>query len=317
MATASILPWLGFNVFVVAMIALDLVLLHRRGSLTTRQALGWTALWVSLALAFAVGLYAVRGSGVALEFLAGYVIEYSLSADNIFVFVLIFSFFAVPSAYQHRVLLWGVLGALVMRAVMILVGSVLIQKFHWVIYVFGAFLVFTGIRMAMQKHDQAHPDRNPMLRLFRRFVPVTSSYEGDKFMVRQGGRLMATPLLLVLIVIETTDLVFAVDSIPAIFAVTSDPFVVYTSNVFAVLGLRSLYFVLAGAVEKFHYLKHGLSVILTFVGVKMLLSEVYKIPVALSLVVIIGVLLIAVAASALRARSLDSKHKETDLEAAG
>jgi tellurite resistance protein TerC len=240
-----------------------------------------------------------------LAFLTGYLIEKSLSVDNIFVFVLIFSFFAVPKQYQHRVLFWGIIGALLMRGAMIGLGAALIKEFHWIIYIFGGFLIFTGIRMAFHKNEELHPEDNPLVKLFRRFMRVTEQYEGDTFFVRRAGVLMATPLFLVLLMIETTDLIFAVDSIPAIFAVTQDPFLVYTSNVFAILGLRSLYFVLAGVINKFHYLKLGLSVVLTFVGLKMLLTEtVFKIPTGISLGVVALILIGAVIASILRERRL-------------
>jgi tellurite resistance protein TerC len=295
--------WVAFNAFVVAMLALDLLVFHRKAhAVTMKEALLTSAGWIALALAFNLGLYFWRGGEVALEFLAGYLIEKSLSVDNIFVFILVFAAFGVPAENRFRVLFWGVLGALVMRGALILAGSALLERFHWVIYIFGAFLVFTGARMAFHKGEEVHPERNPAVRLARRFLPMTEGFEGGKFFVRRAGALVATPLLLVLIVVETTDLVFAVDSIPAIFAVTEDPFIVYTSNVFAILGLRALFFVLAGAVAKFHYLKHALSAILVFVGVKMLVSGFVKIPIGISLGVIASILAIAVLASVLRAR---------------
>jgi tellurite resistance protein TerC len=300
--------WIGFNLFVLGMLALDLGVFHRTAhEVSIKEASLWSVAWISLALVFNLGLYFWRGSEVALQFLTGYLIEKSLSVDNIFVFVLIFTYFAVPSIYQHRVLFWGVLGALVMRGVMIAAGAALIKEFHWVIYIFGGFLIFTGIRMAMHRNEEMHPERNPVVRLVRRVIPVTSEYHGQRFFVRHAGKLMATPLFLALVLIEFTDLVFAVDSIPAIFAVTTDPFIVYTSNVFAILGLRSLYFVLRGAVDKFHYLKLSLAAVLTFVGVKMVLSDLYKIPVALSLAVIGGLLAIGIVASLLRARRLQAE----------
>ncbi len=313
----SIWLWVGFNAFVLAMLALDLGVFHRHAHVVSiKEASIWSVVWISLALVFNGLIFLfwdqIRpGSGytnneAGLAFLTGYLIEKSLSVDNIFVFVLIFSTFAVPAAYQHRVLFWGIIGALVMRGVMIAVGATLIKEFHWVIYLFGAFLIFTGVRMAFHKSDAIHPENNPVIRLFRRLFPVTQGYEQDRFFVRRAGVLMATPLLLVLIMVETTDLIFAVDSIPAIFAVTQDPFLVYTSNVFAILGLRSLYFVLAGVVHKFHYLKLGLSVVLSFVGVKMLLTDTaFKIPTGLSLGVIAAVLAVAVAASVVRSRRLE------------
>jgi tellurite resistance protein TerC len=247
----------------------------------------------------------------ALAFFTGYLLEKSLSVDNIFIFVVIFSFFAVPAAYQHRVLFWGILGALIMRGILIIVGAALLKEFHWIIYVFGAFLIFTGIRMAVQRHEEVHPENNPVVKLLRRIMPVTENYEGEQFFVRRLGKLMATPLFVVLLIVESTDLIFAVDSIPAIFAVTDDPFIVYTSNVFAILGLRSLYFLLAGVVDKFHYLKLGLSAVLVFVGVKMVLVDIYKIPIGLSLAVIAGILTISIIASLRRARLLALEETRT------
>jgi tellurite resistance protein TerC len=290
--------WVGFNLFVLAMLALDLGVFHRKPhEVTIKEALVWSGVWVVLALLFNLGLYYWRGPEPALEFLTGYLIEKSLSVDNIFVFLLIFSYFRVPASYQHRVLFWGILGALVMRAAFIALGISLIRRFHWVIYVFGAFLILTGVKMALEKGKEIHPERNPVLRLFRRFVPVTDDYRGSKFFVKQGGRYSATPLFIVLLVVETTDVIFAVDSIPAILAITLDPFIVYTSNVFAILGLRALYFALAGVMRLFHHLHYGLSAILVFVGAKMLLADFYKIPVGVALGVIAGVLIISVIAS--------------------
>ncbi len=305
MSPETIWLWVGFNLFVLAMLALDLGVLHRRAhAVSLREAAAWSAVWIALALTFNVGIYFWRGSETALEFLAGYLIEKSLSVDNIFVFVLLFTAFGVPATSQHRVLFWGVLGALVMRGLLILVGSVLLEEFHWIIYLFGAFLILTGVRMASHAPTEQHPENNPLLRFFRRILPLSKGYEHDRFFARQAGKLLATPLLLVLIAVESTDLVFAVDSIPAVFAVTNDPFIVYTSNVFALLGLRALYFVFATVVTQFYYLRHGLSAILTFVGAKMLLADVVKIPIALSLTVIAAVLVIAIAASFWRARRL-------------
>ncbi|GAB4195471.1 MAG: TerC family protein [Roseiflexaceae bacterium] len=313
----SIWLWVGFNAFVLAMLALDLGVFHRHAHVVSiKEASIWSVVWISLALVFNALIFLfwnqIRpGSGytnneAGLAFLTGYLIEKSLSVDNIFVFVLIFTTFAVPAAYQHRVLFWGIIGALLMRGIMIAVGATLIKEFHWIIYIFGAFLIFTGIRMAFHKNEEIHPENNPVIKLFRRFFPVTENYEKDHFFVRRAGVLMATPLFLVLIMVETTDLIFAVDSIPAIFAVTQDPFLVYTSNVFAILGLRSLYFVLAGVVHKFHYLKLGLSVVLSFVGVKMLLTDTaYKIPTGISLGVVAAVLTVAVVASIIRSRRLE------------
>jgi len=305
--------WLlmGFNVFVLAMLALDLGVFHRKAhSVSVREAALWSVVWISLALLFNLGIYnfwhdvapasTYTNRDAALAFLTGYLIEKSLSVDNIFVFVLIFGYFAVPAVYQHRVLFWGILGALVMRAILIGLGAALIEEFHWIIYLFGAFLIFTGIRMAFHKEDEIHIEENGVVRLFRRFMPVAERYHGSNFFVRHAGTFMATPLFLVLLVVESTDLVFAVDSIPAIFAVTTDPFLVYTSNIFAILGLRSLYFLLAGVIDKFYYLKLGLAVVLTFVGVKMVIVDFYKIPTPVSLSVVAGVLTVAVIASLIR-----------------
>ncbi len=291
--------WIGFNVFILCMLALDLGVFHRKSHVvSTREAFGWTIAWITLAMLFNLGVWQYAGAEKALEFTAGYLIEYSLSIDNIFVFALLFSYFAVPPQYQHRVLFWGILGALVLRAIMIAAGAALIANFSWVIYVFGAFLILTGLKMIFKKVEAIHPETNPLVRVFKRMMPVTKDYEGDKFFVRRNGVLMATPLFIVLLLVEFTDVIFAVDSIPAIFAVTSDPFIVYTSNVFAILGLRSLYFALAGVMDKFHLLKMGLGVVLTFVGVKMLLGHTdYKIDTLVSLGVIVAVLTASVAAS--------------------
>ncbi len=304
--SGTTLIWIGFNLFVLAMLAIDLGVFNRKTHVvSTREASIWVTVWVTLALLFGGILYVLRGYQSALEYFTGYVIEYSLSMDNIFVFVLIFSYFAVPASYQHRVLFWGILGALVMRGVMIVAGAALIKQFHWIIYIFGAFLIFTGIRMARHKDEEVHPERNPLIRLVRRRLPVTENYEGSHFFVRRDGVLMATPLFIVLLMVESTDLIFAVDSIPAIFAVTTDPLIVYTSNVFAILGLRSLYFVLRGAVDKFHYLKPALAAVLTFVGLKMVLTDVYKVPIVASLLVIVSLLGIGIVASLIRTRRLD------------
>jgi tellurite resistance protein TerC len=305
--------WVGFNLFVLLLLALDLGVFHRKAhAVTTREALSWSVVWISLALLFNAGIYFFwdriapasdyTNGEAALAFFTGYLIEKSLSVDNIFVFVLIFSYFAVPAAYQHRVLFWGILGALLMRGVLIVLGAALIKEFHWIIYVFGGFLIFTGIRMALHKDEEIHPEHNPLVSLVRRFLPVTRGYVNDRFFVRTGTALAVTPLFLVLLIVESTDLIFAVDSIPAIFAVTSEPFLVYTSNVFAILGLRSLYFLLAGVMNKFHYLKLGLATVLTFVGFKMVLTDIYKIPVGVSLAVVAGILTVAVIASLLRPR---------------
>ena len=283
------------------MLALDLGVFHRKVHvIEIREALVWSAIWVVLSLLFNLGIYFWRGPETALEFLTGYLIEKSLSVDNIFVFLLIFSYFDVPSLYQHKVLFWGILGALIMRAIFILAGVALIQKFHWVIYVFGVFLILTGIRVALQKGKEIHPERNPVLKLFRRLIPVTARYEDSRFWIKKEGRYLATPLFIVLLIVETTDIVFAVDSIPAILAITLDPFIVYSSNVFAILGLRALYFALAGLMRLFHYLHYGLSGILVFVGLKMLLTDLYKIPIEVALGVVGAILVISVIISVVR-----------------
>jgi len=297
--------WVGFIAFVLAMLALDLGVFNRKTHVISMKEAGiWTAIWIGLALAFNLILYLWQGAEPALQFLTGYLIEKALSVDNLFVFALIFSLFAVPARFQHRVLFWGVLGALIMRGAFIAVGAALLHSFHWIIYIFGAFLIYTGIKLALHKETSIEPDRNPAVRLFRRFFPITNQYHDEHFFVRQAGRLLATPLLLVLVMVESTDLVFAVDSIPAIFAITSDPFLVYTSNVFAILGLRSLYFLLAGALDKFYYLKTALAFILSFVGIKMLISEWVAIPILLSLAVILTLLTTAIIASVIRARRM-------------
>ena len=293
----TIWGWIGFNVVVLAILALDLGVLHKRSEkVTLKEAATWSAIWVALSLCFAFAVYRTMGEESGLEFLTGYLIEYALSVDNIFVFVLIFSYFSVPEKYQHRVLFWGIIGALVLRGVMIVAGSALVTRFAWTLYVFGAFLVVTGIRMALQKDETAYnPERDPVLRLARRLLPVTSDYRGDSFFVREPDstgklRIAATPLFIVLLIVDTTDVVFATDSIPAIFAVTRDPFIVYTSNICAVLGLRALYFLLASVVDKFVYLKLGLSVVLIFIGAKMLVEPFFHIPIVGSLGVVGAVL---------------------------
>ena len=300
--TTQLWLWIGFNVFVLAMLALDLGVFHRKAHVVSiRESITWTVVWVALALLFNAGVWHYAGSQKGLEFFTGYLIEKSLSVDNVFVFALLFSYFAVPPLYQHKVLFWGILGALVMRAVMIVAGAALITKFAWIIYVFGAFLILTGIKMIVKREEEIHPERNPVVKWFKKLMPVTSDYREDKFFVRENGILMATPLFVVLLLVEISDVIFAVDSIPAIFAVTTDTFIVYTSNVFAILGLRSLYFALAGVMNKFHYLKIGLGVVLTFVGVKMILAHTaWKIDTLVSLGVIVLTLAAAVVMSLLR-----------------
>jgi tellurite resistance protein TerC len=308
--------WIGFNRFVLGMLAIDLGVFHRKShAVSGKEALTWSLVWISLSLVFNAVIYffwdhmmpesTYTNREAALAFFTGYLIEKSLSVDNIFVFILIFSFFAVPPAYQHRVLFWGILGALVMRGTLIAVGAALLHEFHWIIYIFGAFLVFTGIRMAWQHDENVQPDKNPVVKFFRRFMPVTESFENDKFFVWRAGKLMATPLFLILLVVESTDLIFAVDSIPAIFAVTQEPFIVYTSNVFAILGLRALYFLLANVMDKFQYLKFGLSAVLVFIGVKMVIVDFYKIPTGISLAIVASILAISILASLWKAKSSD------------
>ena len=281
---------------VLVLLAIDLGVFNRKSrAVSVRQALVFSAIWVSLAIAFGIGVGQVMGKQAMLEFFAGYLVEQALSVDNLFVFILIFGYFKIAPELQHRVLFWGILGALIMRGAMIAGGALLIERFHWIIYVFGAFLVFTGLRMAFGGESEIEPEHNPVIRFVRRFLPITPQFHGDRFFVEQadasgGVRRVATPLLLVLILVETTDVVFAVDSIPAIFGVTRDPFLVYTSNVFAILGLRSLYFVLAGVIGTFHLLRYGLATVLAFVGGKMLLSEVYEISIGWSLGVVAAVL---------------------------
>lgn len=298
MDSGRIFLWIGFNLFVLALLAIDLGVFHRKAhSVSIKEATAWSIVWVSLAMIFNLGIYFTWGEEKALEFFTGYVIEKSLSVDNLFVFLMIFQYFSTPAEYQHRVLFWGILGALILRAIFIAAGSALLAQFHWMIYVFGAFLVFTGIKMFLQGDEKLEPNRNPVVRLFERWVPMTREYHGQRFMIRTNGQTRATLLLLVLIVIETTDVIFAVDSIPAIFAVTQDSFIVYTSNIFAILGLRALYFMLAGVMQMFVYLKFGLSLVLCFVGAKMLLSDIYKIPIGASLAVIGTILLLSIFAS--------------------
>ncbi len=299
--------WVVFNLFVLAMLALDLGIFHReKRTVHMREALGWTAFWIALAAGFAVLIYffghtVVGGARpnhqLSLEFVTGYLIELSLSVDNLFVFLLLFRYFRVPSSSQHDVLFWGVVGALVMRAIFIAAGITLLNRFHWFIYVFGAILIYSGIKLLREHGKDVNPDANPLLRGFRKLFRVTEDYEGEKFFVRRGGIRYATPLAVVLLMVETTDLLFATDSIPAVLAVTREPFIVYTSNVFAILGLRSLYFALAGMIESFHFLHYGLSIILILIGVKMLLANYVEIPIMLALATVAGVLLLSVVLS--------------------
>lgn len=298
MIATNIWFWAGFIAFVLAMLSIDLGVFNRTPHVVgAKEALTWTGVWVGLALLFAGGLAYFESHQAALTFLTGYVIEESLSVDNIFVIVLIFQYFAVPAKYQHRVLFWGILGALVMRGLFIAVGAALLARFEWIIYIFGALLVITGIRMAVKQDEEFDGEQNPVVRLARRFLPITDGYRGKHFFSLENGRRHATPLLLVLVLVEATDLIFAIDSIPAIFGITRDPFLVFTSNIFAVMGLRSLFFLLASVVTKFYLLKYGLAVILTFVGAKMLLEAWIHIPILLSLGIVVGVLALSIAAS--------------------
>ncbi len=306
-------PWLwaGFIAFVLAMLALDLGVFHKKDhEITVREALAWTGVWVALSLLFNAGIYVWFGPERALEFLSGYVIEKALSVDNIFVFIVIFSVFAVPAKLQHRVLQWGILSALVLRALFVVLGAALLSRFHWLSYVFGAFLVVTGVKLLLQREGQLDPRKNLLFRLFRRAVPSLDEFHGGRFTVRQAGKRYATPLLLVLVAIEATDIVFAMDSIPAIFAVTRDPFLVFSSNIFAILGLRALYFALAGMMDKFHYLKYGLALVLLFVGAKLLLGGVYELPIWASLAVIAALLAGSVIASLFKAQRPASERPE-------
>jgi len=300
-------PWILFNVFVLLMLAIDLGIFHRQSKkVSFKEAITWSAVWIILAMVFNGWIYYSMGEKPALEFLTGYLIEKSLSVDNIFVFVLLFSFFKVPDEYRHRVLFWGVIGALILRAIFIAIGAALIAKFHWIIYLFGVFLVFTGYKMFKKSAADMHPEENPLVRWFIKRGKVTNEYYGKKFFVNIDGKKLATPLFLCLLSIEFTDLVFAVDSIPAIFAITNDPFIVYTSNVFAILGLRSLYFALEGIITKFPYLRYGLAIILIFIGFKMLLADVYKIPVVVSL----GFIAIVITLSVMWEKIFPKKNSE-------
>ena len=291
--------WILFNLFVLIMLALDLGVFNRRAhEVRFREALMWSAMWVALALTFAVVVFFWHGRKESLEFVTGYLIELSLSIDNLFVFLVLFRYFKVPREQQHKVLFWGILGALIMRGVFIVAGVGLIRRFHWIVYIFGLLLIWSGIKLLRQGDEEIHPEKNPVLRMFRRWIPVSNEYEGSKFWVRKD-RLYATPLLVVLLMVETTDVLFAMDSIPAVLAITLNAFIVYTSNVFAILGLRSMYFALAGVIDLFEYLHYGLSVVLIFIGMKMLLSEHVVIPTAVALGVVAGVLAIAVVASLL------------------
>jgi len=311
MDSDRLILWIAFNVFVLGMLAIDLGVFHRKAhAVSLKEAGVWSCVWIGLALVFNVGIYYLWGQEKALEFLTGYVIEKSLSVDNLFVFLMVFQYFNTPAEYQHRILFWGIVGALVLRAIFIATGSALLSNFHWMIYVFGGFLVVTGIKMFLQGDEKLEPEKNPVVRLFQRMMPVTHDYHGQSFFITKDGKRHATLMMVVLIVVETTDVIFAVDSIPAIFAITTDPFIVYTSNVFAILGLRALYFMLAGVMEMFVYLKVGLSFVLVFVGIKMISVDFYKIPIGVSLGVIGGILLLSVLASLLSQRR--AVHSRSD-----
>ncbi len=298
--------WGGFVAFILLMLGFDLFLFHREAhAVSNREGAMWVGIWMSMGIAFTAVIWIWQGGTSAGEYIAGYLLEYSLSADNIFVFVLIFSYFAVPATLQHRVLFWGIVGALVFRAGFIAAGAALLERFDFMLYIFGAFLVFTGLRMARSGEMEVHPDQNAVLRILRRFIKISPQYHGQAFFIKENGRRLATPLLAVLIVVETTDIVFAVDSIPAIFGVTREPFLVFTSNAFAILGLRALYFLLANMMRRFHYLQVGLASILVFVGVKMLIHKLYEIPVWASLSFIVLALAVSVGIS-LR---VEAKHE--------
>lgn len=308
-----LIPWILFTLFIVAMLAIDLGIFNRKDhEVKVKEALVWSGVWVGLALVFNIGVYFWKGQETAIQFFTGYVVEKSLSIDNIFVFLQVFAYFSVPAIYQHKILFWGVLGAIVMRAIFIVAGVALIGKFHWIIYVFGAFLVFTGIKMVFTKDKEVHPEKNPLIRLLRRFMPISNDYEGGKFLIMRNGIIMATPLMAVLLVIETTDVIFAVDSIPAILAITTDPFIVFSSNLFAIMGLRSLFFALAGVIKRFHYIHYGLAAILAFVGVKMLVSEFYKLPSAAALAAVAAILSLSMIASVLWPRQSQEAERESE-----
>ncbi|KQC09702.1 MAG: tellurium resistance protein TerC [Smithella sp. SDB] len=290
--------WIIFGVFIFAMLALDLGVFNRKAHvIKMKEALLWTSFWITMALSFGTGVYYFYGHSKALEFFTAYIIEYSLSIDNLFVFLLIFRFFNVPPAYEHKALFWGILLALITRAAFIFAGVALINKFHWIMYVFGAFLIFTGIKMALNKETEVHPDKNIAIKMLRYVIPVTKEFQEARFFIIKNGRRFATPMLAVLLALETTDILFAVDSIPAVLAISTDPFIVYTSNVFAILGLRSLFFAISGLMKLFHLLHYGLAVILSFVGVKMLIADFFHIPTGISLIVISSIIFISIIAS--------------------
>lgn len=294
----KVIGWIIFGIFIVVMLILDLGVFHRKAhEVKTKEALKWCIFWIFLAFLFSVVVYLRYGLEKTIVFLTCYLVEESLSVDNLFVFIMIFSYFCVPAIYQHRILFWGIIGAIVMRAIFIITGIVLINKFHWVMYIFGAFLIITAIKMLYQKDKDISLEKNFVLKIFRHFIPTTNSFTSGKFLVREQGKILATPLLVTLLAIETTDVIFAVDSVPAVLGITTDPFIVYTSNIFAILGLRSIYFLLARLVHLFKYLRYAVSIVLVFVGIKMLLTDFYKIPVGIALGVVIGVVSLSIIAS--------------------
>lgn len=296
----SLTLWIVFNVFILAMLVVDLVVFNRKPhEISIKESLVWTGIWVLLAIIFGTGLYFFMSPAASLDYFTGYLIEKSLSVDNIFVFLLIFTYFGVDAKYQHKVLFWGIFGALVFRFIFIFAGVALLEQFHWIIYVFGAFLVFTGLKLGLEKDKEIHPNKNPVLKLVRRFIPITKNFYGQQFFIKRGSRIIATPMFVVLIVIETTDVIFALDSIPAIMAITRDTFLIYSANAFAILGLRALYFALSGVMRLFHYLHYGLAFILVFIGIKMLLENVIHIPTLFTLGVIVITLTLSVLASIL------------------
>ncbi len=300
--------WVLFLVFLITMLTIDLGVFNKKSHIIGyKEALLFSAVWITLALIFNFGVFSYMGNQKGMEFLTGYLLEYSLSVDNIFIFILLFGFFNVPKRYQHKVLFWGIVGAIIMRAVLIGLGTALVSQFHWILYIFGLFLIITSIKMFFSKNDVVEPDKNPVVKLFRKYFPVKDSYVKDKFFVTENAKKYATPLFIVLIIIETTDLVFALDSIPAILSITQDPFIVFTSNAFAILGLRSLYFALANLMDKFKYLKYGLALVLFFIGMKMLIADIYNIPIALSLIVVASLIFISVIISLISSKNLKTR----------
>jgi len=303
--------WIVFGILIVVMLGLDLGIFHRRAhAVKLKEALIWSAIWISLALLFDLGIYLLTDHEKALNFLTAYLVEESLSVDNLFVFLLIFTYFCVPEAYRHRVLFWGIVGAMAMRGIFIFTGLTLLTHLHWIIYIFGAFLVYTAFRLAFKEEEEIKPEKNPVLRLFRRFVPLTKRYHGNHFFMKGRGHLLATPLLMVLVVIETTDIAFAVDSVPAVLSISQDSFIVYTSNILAVMGLRALFFALSGVIQRFYYLNYGLAAILAFLGLKMITSDIFDIHVSISLAVVLGILVISAVASLLREKISATLEKQ-------